>query len=146
MPGSNSSFKYSSSDPDCWWTSTNCLTPKLPGLPPDIADVPEVLVLMNPQEHVIDLPRHISLTLWGTDLMTDRTVLITPFTIFLQAKTRKPVSLPNLVNLSLLMCLKAMFFIGSNIMDWPLEAQRALADGKLHHCTKGRFTDVGSRA
>lgn len=23
----------------------------------------------------------------------------------------------------------AMFYIGSNVMDWPLEAQRALADG-----------------
>lgn len=23
-----------------------------------------------------------------------------------------------------------MFFIGSNVLDWPLEAQRALADGK----------------
>ena len=22
-----------------------------------------------------------------------------------------------------------MFYIGSNVMDWPLEAQRALADG-----------------
>jgi len=24
----------------------------------------------------------------------------------------------------------AMFFIGSNVMDWPLETQRAIADGK----------------
>lgn len=24
-----------------------------------------------------------------------------------------------------------MFYIGSNVMDWPLEAQRAPADGKL---------------
>jgi hypothetical protein len=23
----------------------------------------------------------------------------------------------------------AMFYIGSNVMDWPLEGQRALADG-----------------
>ena len=22
-----------------------------------------------------------------------------------------------------------MFYVGSNVMDWPLEAQRALADG-----------------
>lgn len=26
-------------------------------------------------------------------------------------------------------CNLAMFYIGSNVMDWPLEAQRALADG-----------------
>jgi hypothetical protein len=24
----------------------------------------------------------------------------------------------------------AMFFIGSNVMDWPLETQRAIADGE----------------
>jgi len=27
--------------------------------------------------------------------------------------------------------LSAMFYIGSNVMDWPLEAQRAVADGML---------------
>jgi len=27
--------------------------------------------------------------------------------------------------------VSAMFYIGSNVMDWPLEAQRAVADGML---------------
>jgi hypothetical protein len=35
-----------------------------------------------------------------------------------------------------------MFYIGSNVMNWPLEAQRALADGHeicvREFCTLGR--------
>lgn len=40
--GNISNVSYPATDPDCWWTYTHCLTPKLPGLVPDIADVPEV--------------------------------------------------------------------------------------------------------
>ncbi|KAH7873018.1 uncharacterized protein C8R40DRAFT_1051222 [Lentinula edodes] len=36
---------YSSDDPDCWWTYDQCTTPKLSGLPPDVADAPEPATL-----------------------------------------------------------------------------------------------------
>ena len=36
-----SGAKYPSSDPDCWWTYSTCTTPKYPGLPDDIINVPE---------------------------------------------------------------------------------------------------------
>lgn len=36
---------YPSTDPDCWWTYNNCVTPKLAGLKPDITGVPEPLTL-----------------------------------------------------------------------------------------------------
>jgi hypothetical protein len=39
---SNFTPTYPSSDPDCWWTYDQCTTPKLAGLPPDLAVVPEV--------------------------------------------------------------------------------------------------------
>jgi peptidoglycan/xylan/chitin deacetylase (PgdA/CDA1 family) len=35
-----------------------------------------------------------------------------------------------------------MFFIGSNVMNWPLEAQRALADGH-QICIRAWFTSFG---
>jgi hypothetical protein len=28
--------------------------------------------------------------------------------------------------------MSAMFYIGSNVLDWPLEAQRAVTDGTFH--------------
>lgn len=33
---------YTADDPACWWTYHQCVTPKLAGLPADIATVPEV--------------------------------------------------------------------------------------------------------
>lgn len=39
--GSEAGVKYSDSDPDCWWTYSGCTTPKYPGLPDDIINVPE---------------------------------------------------------------------------------------------------------
>jgi hypothetical protein len=42
---SNFTPSYSSSDPDCWWTYDKCVTPKLSGLKPDIATIPEPLSL-----------------------------------------------------------------------------------------------------
>ena len=35
-----------------------------------------------------------------------------------------------------------MYFIGSNVMNWPLEAQRALADGH-QICIRAWFTSFG---
>ncbi|KAJ7315045.1 carbohydrate esterase family 4 protein [Mycena albidolilacea] len=37
----NATSSYPATDPDCWWTFGQCLTPKVAGLKPDIADVPE---------------------------------------------------------------------------------------------------------
>jgi hypothetical protein len=39
---SNFTPTYSYTDPDCWWTYHQCVTPKLAGLPEDVAGVPEV--------------------------------------------------------------------------------------------------------
>lgn len=33
-------------DPDCWWSYTNCVTPKHAGLSPDIVTVPEVRFIL----------------------------------------------------------------------------------------------------
>ncbi|KAI0321744.1 hypothetical protein OF83DRAFT_186584 [Amylostereum chailletii] len=85
-------------DPDCWWTAgaagSKCTTPKLAGLSPDIASVPE--------------PRTMG---YGFD--DGPNCSHNAFYDFLQTQNQKAT----------------MFFIGSNVMDWPLEAQRALADG-----------------
>jgi hypothetical protein len=40
--GNFTSVNYPPTDPDCWWTYHQCITPKLPGLANDIANVPEV--------------------------------------------------------------------------------------------------------
>lgn len=49
-------------------------------------------------------------------------------------RTRKRVSVPDHLMfvevLIVLLSSTAMFFIGSNVMDWPLETQRAVADGE----------------
>ena len=37
----------------------------------------------------------------------------------------------------------AMFYIGSNVMDWPLEGQRAIADGLSFLLLDPSLTDVG---
>ena len=39
--GDFSGVSYDPSDPACWWTYRQCVTPKLAGLPPDIYNVPE---------------------------------------------------------------------------------------------------------
>ncbi|KAG1748053.1 carbohydrate esterase family 4 protein [Suillus lakei] len=91
---SNFTPTYPSSDPDCWWTYDQCTTPKLAGLPPDLAVVPEPDTLG-----------------YGFDDGPNCTHNV--FYNFLSQNNQKAT----------------MFYIGSNVMDWPLEAQRALADG-----------------
>ncbi|KAK7441561.1 hypothetical protein VKT23_016554 [Stygiomarasmius scandens] len=85
---------YSASDPDCWWTYSQCTQPKLAGLQPDITAPPEPSTLG-----------------YGFDdgPACDHNV----FYDFLASNNQKAT----------------MFFIGSNVMNYPLEAQRALADG-----------------
>ncbi|KAI5985733.1 carbohydrate esterase family 4 protein [Pisolithus albus] len=94
LTGDFGGFSYPSDDPDCWWTSSHCDYPKLPGIPNDITTVPEPGTLGYGFD---DGPN------CGHNVFYD----------FLQSQSQTAT----------------MFYIGSNIMDFPLEAQRALADG-----------------
>ncbi|KAF5346856.1 hypothetical protein D9756_010602 [Leucocoprinus leucothites] len=87
-------FQYSPSDPDCWWSYKQCVTPKLSGLSPDISNVPEPYT-----------------TGYGFD--DGPNCSHNAFYDYLASKNQKAT----------------MYYIGSNVMDWPLEAQRGLADG-----------------
>ncbi|OAX33219.1 glycoside hydrolase/deacetylase [Rhizopogon vinicolor AM-OR11-026] len=91
---SNFTPTYPSSDPDCWWTYDQCTTPKLAGLPPDLAAVPEPDTL-------------------GYGFDDGPNCSHNAFYDYLTQNDQKAT----------------MFYIGSNVMNWPLEAQRALADG-----------------
>ncbi|KII90446.1 carbohydrate esterase family 4 protein [Plicaturopsis crispa FD-325 SS-3] len=91
---SNFTPTYNPVDTDCWWTYHNCVTPKLAGLPMDIADVPEPNTL-------------------GYGFDDGPNCSHNAFYDYLTEKKQKAT----------------MFYIGSNVMDWPLEAQRGLADG-----------------
>ncbi|CAG8701986.1 2451_t:CDS:2 [Dentiscutata erythropus] len=85
---------YPSSDPDCWWSYNMCVTPKVPGLKPDISYCPE--------------PNTLGLSYDDGPNCTHN-----EFYDFLKANNQKAT----------------MYFIGSNVADWPYEAQRALTDG-----------------
>jgi len=91
---SNFTPTYNPSDPDCWWTQSHCTIPKLPGLSPDIINVPEPMTL----GYGFDDGPNCSHNL---------------FYDFLSQQKQKAT----------------MFYIGSNVQNWPLEGQRALADG-----------------
>ncbi|KAJ7113052.1 carbohydrate esterase family 4 protein [Mycena epipterygia] len=94
LTGDFSNFAYDASDPDCWWTYSQCLTPKLSGLTADVASVPE--------------PRTLG---YGFD--DGPNCSHNAFYDYLTQKQQKAT----------------MFYIGSNVQNWPLEAQRAVADG-----------------
>ena len=87
-------MNYGSDDPDCWWTWSNCVTPKHDGLPADIATVPE--------------PRTLG---YGFD--DGPNCSHNAFYDYLLEKNQKAT----------------MFYIGSNVLDLPLEAQRGVTDG-----------------
>ncbi|KAE9400016.1 carbohydrate esterase family 4 protein [Gymnopus androsaceus JB14] len=88
------SSNYSSSDPDCWWTYDQCITPKLTGLPPDVAAAPEPSTL-------------------GYGFDDGPNCSHNAFYDYLDSQNQKAT----------------FYFIGSNVAQWPLEAQRALTDG-----------------
>lgn len=85
---------YPATDPDCWWTSSDCVTPKVSGLAPDISSVPE--------------PRTLG---YGFD--DGPFCSHNEFYNYLSAQNQKAT----------------MFYIGTNVMWFPLQAQRAAADG-----------------
>ncbi|KAG0661302.1 hypothetical protein C6P46_004073 [Rhodotorula mucilaginosa] len=81
-------------DPDCWWSSTHCVTPKLPGLLNDTVACNEA-------------------NTWGLTLDDGPNCSHNAYYDYLQSQNQKAT----------------LFYIGSNVLDWPLEAQRGLADG-----------------
>jgi hypothetical protein len=81
-------------DPDCWWTKSLCTTPKLSGLPDDVANVPEP----NTMGYGFDDGPNCSHN---------------AFYDYLKEQNQQAT----------------MFFIGSNVLDWPYEAMRALDEG-----------------
>ncbi|KAJ3797778.1 carbohydrate esterase family 4 protein [Lentinula aff. detonsa] len=94
----SSGLDYPSDDPDCWWTYDQCVSPKLTGLPPDIADAPEPSTL-------------------GYGFDDGPNCSHNAFYDFLQSQNQKAT----------------FYFIGSNVADYPLEAQRALAEDTWSH-------------
>ncbi|KAN0114188.1 chitin deacetylase [Russula decolorans] len=95
LNGSTINVTYDSADdPDCWWTIHQCTTPKVSGLPSDVASIPE--------------PKTMG---YGFDDGPNCTHNI--FYNYLSSQSQKAT----------------MFYIGSSVLDWPLEAQRAIADG-----------------
>jgi len=67
------------------------------------------------------------------DSMMVRTALTTLFTTTCWTRSRKRVRsgdfLFHLLSVSLRYLPSAMFYVGSNVMNWPLEAQRSVIDG-----------------
>ncbi|KAG1458434.1 hypothetical protein G6F56_006399 [Rhizopus delemar] len=87
---------YSDSDPDCWWSSSTCTTPKLADVNPDIYACPE------PET-------------WGLTYDDGPNCSHNAFYDYLSENSLKAT----------------MFYIGSNVLDWPYGAMRGMRDG--HH-------------
>lgn len=87
---------YPSSDPDCWWSSSLCTTPKHPGINEDI-------VACNEPET------------WGLTYDDGPNCSHNVFYDYLREHDYKAT----------------MFYIGSNVIDWPYGAMRGMQDG--HH-------------
>ncbi|CEQ41996.1 SPOSA6832_03749, partial [Sporobolomyces salmonicolor] len=114
--GNFSGVVYNSSDPDCWWSWDKCTTPKLPGLDPDIIKCEE------PET-------------WGLGFDDGPNCSHNAFYDYLESLDQKATMFcascapsrilpPPHVTLG-----RIASDIGSNVLDWPLEAQRGLADG-----------------
>ncbi|KAF7303982.1 Carbohydrate esterase family 4 protein [Mycena indigotica] len=104
----------SAKDPDCWWTTSNCVTPKLAGLKPDIYQAPE--------------PRTLG---YGFD--DGPACDHNEFYNFLGSKNQKAT----------------MFYIGIYVIWFPLQAQRAAADGHeicVHTWSHGNMTQLSNES
>ncbi|KAG1142252.1 hypothetical protein G6F37_000672 [Rhizopus arrhizus] len=83
-------------DPACWWSSTNCKTPKTEGINADIYACPEPDV-------------------WGLTFDDGPNCSHNAFYDYLEQNKLKA----------------SMFYIGSNVVNWPYGAMRGIKDG--HH-------------
>lgn len=90
---------YSDSDPDCWWSFSTCVKPKL-------SDVYADIYQCNEPET------------WGLTYDDGPNCSQNAFYDFLQEKKLKAT----------------MFYIGSNVIDWPYAAMRGIADGHQIAC------------
>ncbi|SCV69663.1 BQ2448_1057 [Microbotryum intermedium] len=141
-------------DPDCWWTDTRCTTPKLAGLEPDITRCPEP----NTWGFTLDdgpncshnaVSRRVDMDLYKLFPPPPATPKDSPTPshrptraslrhetdslgfIIDSCSTLFPYySTSQYFDYLLSINQKAtLFYIGSNVLDWPLEAQRGLTDG-----------------
>jgi hypothetical protein len=92
------------SDPDCWWSSSLCTTPKITDVNADIDHCPE--------------PETFGLTYDDGPNCSHNA-----FYDYLSQQKLKA----------------SMFYIGSNIIDWPYGAMRGVADG--HHIASRMYLD-----
>ncbi|KAI9011892.1 chitin deacetylase 1 [Phycomyces nitens] len=83
-------------DPDCWWSATQCVKPKTAGINADIYDCPQP-------------------NTWGLTFDDGPNCSHNAFYDFLEEKKQKA----------------SMFYIGSNVLNWPYGALRGVKDG--HH-------------
>ncbi|KAI5481781.1 chitin deacetylase, carbohydrate esterase family 4 protein [Pseudohyphozyma bogoriensis] len=97
--GNFSGVNYNSTDPYCWWSWDKCTTPKLAGLQDDITRCPE--------------PNTWGFTLDDGPNCSHNAVNSGSYYDYLSSIEQKAT----------------LFYIGSNVLDWPLEAQRGLDDG-----------------
>ncbi|KAI9277645.1 hypothetical protein BY458DRAFT_504691 [Sporodiniella umbellata] len=86
----------SAKDPDCWWSSTTCKTPKTQGINADLYECPEPDV-------------------WGLTFDDGPNCSHNAFYDYLAENKQKA----------------SMFYIGSNVINWPFGALRGVKDG--HH-------------
>lgn len=109
-------------DPDCWWTASQCTTPKAAGVLKDISACPEpgmcYAEVYQPKKFFFfgcfwcHSP---FLETWGLTYDDGPNCSHNAFYDFLQQQNLKA----------------SMFYIGSNVMNWPYGAQRGVRDG--HH-------------
>ncbi|KAF9262779.1 glycoside hydrolase/deacetylase [Marasmius fiardii PR-910] len=94
LKGLKAKETYDKTDPDCWWTATECKKPKHEGIPEDVSIVPEPNTL-------------------GYGFDDGPNCSHNAFYDYLTQQNQKAT----------------MFFIGSNVIGWPLQAKRAFEDG-----------------
>ncbi|KAI7865572.1 hypothetical protein BDF14DRAFT_1823265 [Spinellus fusiger] len=83
-------------DPYCWWSATQCCTPKSPGINPDVRNCPEP-------------------STWGLTFDDGPNCSHNAFYDYLLENKQRA----------------SMFYVGSNVMNWPYGALRGIKDG--HH-------------
>ncbi|KAI8374243.1 uncharacterized protein BYT42DRAFT_499497 [Radiomyces spectabilis] len=83
-------------DPDCWWSTSQCVKPKIAGVNPDIYACPEP-------------------DTWGLTFDDGPNCSHNAFYDYLEEQKQKA----------------SMFYIGSNVLNWPYGALRGVKDG--HH-------------